>query len=140
MHPTMPSTTHRRLLTLAAFVTVSLVIACGGATSPFDLFQPAVTAATDDFQMKTSNYTNISASKSWAWPNTGTRASLTESMNAADGGVHITIRDAAGAIVYNGDFANNLSDSTTAGVAGNWNIQLTLTHFSGGFDFKALKR
>jgi len=135
MHPTM----HRRLWNLAAFVTVSLGVACGSATSPFDLFQPVVTSATDTFQLKASNYTNISASKSWAWQNTGTRAAVTETMNEADGNAHITIRDASGAVVYSGDFTNTLSDSTTAGVAGSWSVQLTLTHFSGGFDFRAQK-
>lgn len=138
----MTKRTHRRPWGIAATIallTLAMGAACSDLGAPIDPFQPNVTSVTDSFQLHASNFTNISASKSWTWQNSGTQATVIHSTTAATGSAHILIRDANGATVYDKDLATSLTEPTTIGASGTWNITVTLTHFSGSVDFRVRK-
>lgn len=130
--------TRRRAWRPFALLALAAGVACSSTTG-LDPFQPEVTSATDNFQLQASNFTNISASKSWAWVNTGTQATVNEATNAAGGTAHLRIRDAAGAIIYDKDLSPSANEPTATGASGTWRIEVTLTHFSGGINFRVQK-
>lgn len=138
----MTTMTHRRpwrIAGMTALLTLAMGAACSDLGAPIDPFQPKVTSVTDSFQLQASNFTDISASKSWTWQNTGTQATVIHSTTAVTGSAHILIRDANGTIVYDNDLAVTLTEPTTVGTSGIWTITVTLTHFSGSVDFRVQK-
>jgi len=121
---------------LAAALTASLLFtACG--SDPLAPFQPEITSATDNFQLQATGVTGVTHSQSYAWQNTGTRATVDHSTITGAGTTRLVIRDAVGAVVYDEALMPSLNEPTTAGVAGTWQIQIILTTYSGTLNFRA---
>ena len=59
--------------------------------------------------------------------NSGTRATLDLTTEGSAGTVHLVVRDAANATVYDADLPANLVTSSALGTAGNWHVNVTLT-------------
>ncbi len=125
----------RKLLPLAA-----LALACGGSTSPVSpAFQPEIANATDTFQFQVTGVQNGSASLTYAWQNTGTRATVNQSASITAGAVTLTVKDAAGAVVYTGSLAQHGTFTSSAGAAGGWTLQVDFAGASGTVNFRAQK-
>ncbi len=121
---------------LAAALTASLLVtAC--SSDPLAPFQPEITSATDNFQLQATAVTRVTHSQSYAWQNTGTRATVAHSTITGAGTTRLVIRDAVGAVVYDKALMPSLNEPTTAGVAGTWQIQMILTTYSGTLNFRA---
>jgi hypothetical protein len=136
MSPIFATTTSwaRRALVLAALAAAG---ACGGnSLSPF---QPQVASPTDNFQLQATNVTNVTSSTSYAWVNTGTRATVNHSTTTTAGTTLVVIKDAAGVTVYSKALSPSLNEATAVGQAGTWSIQLTLVSYSGTLNFRAQK-
>jgi len=124
----------RRALVLAALCSAG---ACGSdSLSPF---QPQVANPADNFQLQATNVKNVSSTTTYAWVNTGTRATVNHSTTTTAGSALVVIKDAAGIMVYSSALSPSLNEATVAGQPGNWSIQLTLASYSGTLNFRAQK-
>ena len=120
---------------LVALVAVGALAACGGnSLAPF---QPEISNAANNFQLQATNVANVTTTVTYSWANSGTRATINHSTTTTGGTTLLVIRDALGASVYNRALSASLSEATTAGQAGTWTIQLTLTGYSGTLNFRA---
>ena len=73
------------------------------------------------------------------WPNTGTQGTVNHSTTTTAGPARLVIRDNAGTVVYDETLVPSLNEATLVGVAGNWNVKLILTDYSGTLNFRVEK-
>lgn len=126
------------LRSLGLAVTLALAaISC--SSDPLDPFQPEINSATDNFQLQATSVTGVTATRSWSWANTGTRATINHSTTTTAGSARVSVRDAAGTEVYTKTLVPSLNETSSAGTAGAWTIVLTLTGYSGTLNFRVQK-
>ena len=114
-----------------------MLAGCGSdGLSPFE---PEVGAPADNFQLQATDVIGVTATVSYPWVNTGTRATINHSTTTAAGSARLVIRDAAGTTVYSETLRPSLNEPTMAGQAGTWTVQLTLSGYSGTLNFRAQK-
>ena len=113
------------------------LLGCGD--NPLAPFQPQISNAADNFQLQATNVSSVTTTATYVWANSGTRATINHSTTTTAGSTLLVIKDAAGATVYSKALSPSLNEPTTAGQAGTWSIQLTLTNYSGTLNFRAQK-
>ena len=126
----------RRLGVVLIIAAAILAAGCGDSLDPFE---PELTSATDNFQLQATGVTDVTLTRTYSWANTGTRASINHSTTTGQGNTQLTIRDAAGAVVYSKALSPSLNEPTAVGVAGTWSIELRLTNYSGTLNFRVQK-
>ena len=118
-------------------VTIALIGAC--SKDPLSPFQPEIGNVADNFQLQATNVTGVTATRIYSWSNSGTRATINHSTVTSAGSARFIVRDAAGTVVYDKALAPSLNESTIAGTAGVWTIQLQLTTYSGTLNVRSQK-
>jgi hypothetical protein len=127
-----------RRATLA--VAILFAIPACGATDPLAPFQPEISNVADNFALQATGVTNVTATRSYTWANSGTRATINHSTTTQSGTTLLVIRDGAGTTVYSRVLSPSLNEpSAPIGVAGNWTVQLTMTNYTGTLNFRAQK-
>ena len=131
-------------LRLASALFLCLVASCGDdpITSngdPLAPFQPEISTVADNFSLQATGVSNVSTTQTYAWRNSGTRATINHSTSTQAGSTLLVIKDAAGTTVYSKALSPSLNEPTIAGVAGAWSVQLTLTSYRGTLNFRAQK-
>lgn len=101
--------------------------------------QLEVTNAVDQFQFQLTDLNEVTDSRSYQWENTGTQATVDVSQAISGGSAILTIRDAAGTIMYREEIAEDSDGNTAIGVAGTWQIDIVLTDSRGTFNFRVQK-
>jgi hypothetical protein len=101
--------------------------------------QLEVTNAVDQFQFQVTGLFEVTDSRSYQWENTGTQATVDVSQAITGGSAILTIRDAAGTIMYQEEIAQDSDGNTAVGVAGTWQIDIVLTESRGTFNFRVQK-
>jgi hypothetical protein len=123
--------------TFGRFALLALLVACGD--DPLSPFQPEITSATDAFQAQATDVTNVTATQTYTWSNTGSRASINHSTITASGAARLIVKDAAGVTVYDHELVPSLNEPTAVGTAGLWTVQLRFSSYSGTLNFRAEK-
>lgn len=121
---------------LLSFAAIALFSGCSDPLAPF---QPEVTNAADSFQLQATGVTKLSTTRTYTWTNTGTRATINHSTSTTGGVATLTVRDAAGAVVYTRSLSPSLNEPTTIGATGLWTVQLTTSGYSGTLNFRVQK-
>ncbi len=134
---TVHSPAFRRPRIFVAALALGLLAGC--TSNSLGPFQPEIGNATDTFQFQATNVTNVTTVVTYPWVNTGTRATINHSTTTTAGSSLLVIKDGTGATVYSKALSPSLNEPTTAGQAGTWTLQLTLTHYSGTLNFRAQK-
>jgi hypothetical protein len=116
---------------------LSIAVGCGD--DPLAPFQPEITNVADNFQLQATGVTNVTATRTYTWQNSGTRATINHSTTLAAGTIHLTMRDGAGTVVYDKDLVPSLTEPSAQGTAGNWTIVVRMTDYSGSVNFRAQK-
>lgn len=127
-----------RLVPVVGLIAIGLLAGCGN-DHPLAAFQPQISNVADNFQAQATNVTNVTTTLNYTWANSGTRATINHSTVTTGGTTLLVIKDAAGATVYSKALSPSLNEPTTAGQAGNWTVQFTLTNYSGTLNFRAQK-
>lgn len=117
--------------------TLAALGACGNDS--LNPFQPQVSSPTDNFQLQATGVTEVTATTTHLWVNTGTRASVNHSTTTTAGTTMVVIKDAAGLVVYSRALSPSLNETTLTGQPGSWTIQLTLQKYSGTLNFRVQK-
>jgi hypothetical protein len=120
-----------------AVVAFGVLSACAGDS--LGPFQPEISNAADNFQLQATNVSNVTTTLTYPWVNSGTRATINHSTTTTAGSTLLVIKDAAGATVYSKALSPSLNEPTTAGQAGTWSVQLTLTNYSGTLNVRVQK-
>jgi hypothetical protein len=118
-----------RALWLAGLTT--LLVACGdGPTAPG--IQPQITNIADAFSYQVTSIQGFTGSYNYTWQNSGTLAKITHASDAgATGTATLTVKDAAGTLVYSGQLVSSGQPlSSPAGVAGAWTIAVGYSNYS----------
>jgi hypothetical protein len=71
--------------------------------------------------------------------NSGTAATVNQSSSVSGGDATLILKDNTGTTVYTKSLKQNGTFTTTAGVAGNWTIQLLANNVSGTLNFRVQK-
>ncbi len=129
----------KRLPAIAMFGLLAVLAGCGSSSTSLAAFQPEINNAPDNFQLQATAVSNVSTTLSYSWSNTGTRATVNHSSVVSGGSTLLVMKDASGTTVYSKALSSSLNEPTTAGMAGVWTIQLTLTNVSGTLNFRAQK-
>ena len=108
-------------------------------SDPLGPFEPEISNASDNFQLQATHVSNVSATLTYSWANSGTRATINHATVTTAGATLLVIKDALGATVYSEALSPSLNEPTIAGQAGTWSIRLTLTNYSGDLNFRAQK-
>ena len=122
-------TAWRVRLTGAALLGAFAGSAC--SSNPVTGVQIEVRNDADNFQYHATALNQQNDVHSYSWQNSGTRATLDLTTEGSAGTVHLVMRDAANATVYDADLPANLVTTTTIGTAGSWRINVTLTGYTG---------
>ena len=128
----------------ASLRTIGLAVILGGgltacSTSPLEPFQPEISNATDNFQLQATAVVGVTSTQTYSWRNTGTRATINHSTTTTGGTTQVTIRDAAGTVVYTKPLVPSLNEATATGTTGTWTIVLSMTTYSGTLNFRVQK-
>lgn len=127
----------RCAVSVAVLLVFALPLGCGKkSTAPQS--QPVVTNNPDDFTYQASNIQAKTGVETYAWHNSGARASVNQSSTIFSGLATLTIEDADGTQVY----ARAISETgidTTAGNVGTWIIRIDYAHASGSVNFRVRK-
>lgn len=122
---------------LVVLFALASVDACG--SDSLNPFQPQISSPTDNFQLQATGVADVTATTTYAWVNTGTRASVNHSTTTTAGTTMVVIKDAAGFVVYSRALSPSLNETTLTGQPGSWTIQLTLQKYSGTLNFRVQK-
>lgn len=102
--------------------------------------QLEVTNAADQFQFQLTALDGVTDTRSYAWQNTGSQATIDVSPAVAGGSAMLTIKDAEGKVMYQTDIAQDSDATTPQGTPGTWRIEVYLNQTSGTFNFRVQKK
>ena len=127
-----------RILAAGALGFALAAAACGGnILGPQN--QLEVTNATDNFQLQATALDNVSQTLTYTWQNTGTTANVDQSGVIASGSATLVITDDGGTEVYRRSLAQTGSFVSSAGAAGSWTIEVSLSGVTGALNFRVQK-
>ncbi len=125
----------------AGLLLLLLLVGCGGGNVLNPQFQPQISNQTDNFQFQATGVTNVSQTLQYTWQNTGTMADVNQACSITGGMATLSIRDAAGTMVYSRDLsANGTFQTTPVGTTGAWRIEVFLSSLTGTLNFRVQKR
>ena len=124
-------------LTAAAALLLFALGGCGNDSSAGKDLQ--VMNVVDNFQFQVTDTKNYSHTYTYTWANSGTAATVNQASSISGGDATLILKDNTGATVYTKSLKQNGTFTTTAGVAGNWTIQLLANKVSGTLNFRAQK-
>jgi len=125
------------LLAAAALLLLFAVGGCGDDSSAGKDLQ--VTNVADSFQFQVTDTKSYSHTYTYAWANSGASATVNQSCSISGGDATLILKDNTGTTIYSKSLKQNGTFTTTAGVAGNWTIQLLANKVSGTLNFRAQK-
>lgn len=126
-----------RFIAAIALILLFAIGGCGDDSSAGKDLQ--VTNATDSFQFQVTDTKSYSHTYTYTWANSGTAATVNQSSSISGGDATLILKDNTGTTVYSKSLKSNGTFTTTAGVAGNWTIQLLANKVSGTLNFRAQK-
>lgn len=137
----------RRVVTFEAILGLTLFLAlvgcrgegsaCQEVTCP--QYHPEITNRTDSFEFQVTSIAQVTQTVHFTWSNTGTRATINQASQLMAGTAQLTLRDAAGRVVYIQDLQANGTFLSAHGAAGTWVLQIALTRASGTINFRLEK-
>ena len=131
---------HKILSICCVILAVCTIIVSAGCsdTDPVSPgIQPEIINGTQSFEFQVSAVQNYTGSFNYTWDNASTFASVDQSSAVTSGTATLTIKDAAGEVVYNRSLAEDGSFPTPAGTAGDWVLTVSLAGVSGDLNFRA---
>ena len=110
--------------------------ACGGDNVLAPAYQPEVVNTPNVvFSFQATGLEDVTDAVSYTWSVSSGRIIIHPATATTSGTIVLNIRDAAGAVIYNGTVAASGDLSPPAGSAGAWTIKVTLQNYSGTINF-----
>ena len=126
---------------VALLLVAGLLPACGGDSNPASPgIEPEIINAVDNFQFQTTALENYTGTLRYAWSNTGTMANIDQSCSLSSGDAILTLLDGNGDAVYGSSLTQDGSFASTAGLEGDWTVEVRCLHVWGTMNFRVDKR
>jgi hypothetical protein len=124
-------------LTLSGLALTLLTVACGGGSNALaPKYQPQVTNTPNVvFSFQATGLQNIDDVVQYTWSCSSGKVVIHPATNTTSGTINLVLRDANGAIVYNGTVPASGDITPPTGAAGNWTVRVTLTGYTGTINF-----
>ena len=135
-------TNYKRIVLCLLIFTAAVIGGCSGKSvldSPLSNFSPEIINNPDAFSFQITDASNVTATVTYDWVNTGTQAVIDHSTSTTAGSASMRIIDADSLEVYTSGLVASANESSSAGTAGNWKIQLTFVNYSGTSNFRVDK-
>ena len=118
-------------------LTVALLVAgCGSDNALAPQFQPQVVNTPNvAFSFQATGLQNISDALTYNWSASSGTVIIHPATSTAGGTITLNVKDAAGVVVYSGPVPASGDIAPPGGTGGIWQIQLTLTNFTGTINF-----
>ena len=127
-------TSSRLTLSMLALALVST--ACGSDNALAPQFQPEVVNTPNvAFSFQATGLADVSDAVAYTWSASSGSIVIHPATTTAAGNVTLNIRDAAGAVIYNGPIPASGDITPPTGTAGNWQIRVTLASYTGTINF-----
>lgn len=127
-----------RIIMVSAVLLGVSVAGCSGS-NPISAFEPEIVNNQDAFEFQITDASNVSTVLTYAWANTGVRATVDHSTALTDGKGTLVILDGSGTQVYSSDLKASGTDVAASGTSGVWNIRVSFSDFSGTSNFRVQK-
>ena len=125
---------------MLSVLSLLLIAGCGSdPAAPLSAFQPEIVNNPDSFAFQATGLSGVTATVSYDWQNSGTRASVDHSSTVTAGTAEVRIYDANDSLMYSSGLLASGTEQTTAGAAGTWRIVVVLTGCEGTLNFRAQK-
>lgn len=126
-------TTHRFTLSALALL---LTAACGGGNALAPQFEPQVVNTPNvQFSFQATGLQNIDDVVNYNWSVSSGNIIIHPSTATSSGTITLNIKDASGAVVYNGTVPASGDITPPAGTAGTWKVRVTLVNYTGTINF-----
>ena len=115
---------------------VAVFAACTSSLAPF---QPQINNAPNNFQFQATGVTNLTATFTYTWSNSGDSATVNQATTITAGSATLQIADQNGTQMYSQSLSGNGTFGTAKGVTGSWTIKAVFTNYSGTVNFRVQK-
>ncbi len=123
-------------LTLSTLALALLAAACGSDNALGPQFQPEVVNTPNiAFSFQATGLADVSDAVSYTWNASSGSVVIHPATNTTSGTVTLSIKDAGGAVIYNGNVPASGDITPPTGSAGPWKIGVTLAHYTGTINF-----
>ena len=110
--------------------------ACGSDNVLAPAYQPEVVNTPNVvFSFQATGLQDVSDVVSYTWSASSGRVIIHPATATTSGTIVLNIKDAGGAVIYNGTVPASGDITPPAGAAGAWSITVTLQHYSGTINF-----
>ncbi len=119
-------------------LTISLLVAaCGGSDNALaPKYQPQVVNTPNvTFSFQATGLQNIDDALTYTWSASSGSIVIHPATSTTGGTIGLVIKDANGAVVYNGNVPASGDITPPAGAGGAWKINLTLVNYTGTINF-----
>jgi len=123
-------------LTVPALTLALLSTACGSDNALAPQFQPEVVNTPNvAFSFQATGLADVSDVVAYTWSVSSGNMVIHPATATASGTITLNIKDAGGAVVYNGTVPSTGDITPPAGTAGPWNVRVTLSNYTGTVNF-----
>ncbi len=122
--------------TLSTLALALLTAACAGANVLAPQYQPQVVNTPNvSFSFQATGLQNVSDAVNYTWSVSSGRVIIHPATSTTSGTITLNIKDAAGAVIYNGTVPASGDITPPTGTAGPWKVRVTLASYTGTINF-----
>lgn len=123
-------------LTLSALALALLTVACGGDNALAPQYQPQVVNTPNvAFSFQATGLQDITDVVAYTWSVSTGSVIIHPATATTSGTITLNIKDAAGAVIYNGTVPASGDITPPTGTAGPWKVRVTLASYTGTINF-----
>lgn len=124
-------------LSLAGLVLALSTAACGGNSALDPSYQPEVVNNPNvAFTFQATALQDVSEVVSYTWSASSGSIVIHPATATSSGTITLNIKDASGAVIYNGGVPSSGDITPPAGTGGPWKVRVTLSNYSGTINFE----
>ena len=128
-----------RIISLSVIIFAAAWISGCSESNPIAAFEPEIVNNPDSFEFQITDADNVSTTLSYAWINSGDRASIDHSTVVTDGSGRVALTDASGNTVYSSELKASGTEQAASGTPGTWTVTVTFSGFDGTSNFRVQK-
>jgi hypothetical protein len=123
-------------LTLSSLALALLTAACGSSNTLAPQYQPQVVNTPNvAFSFQATGLQGVSDALGYTWSVSSGSVIIHPATTTTAGNITLNIKDATGAVIYNGPVPPSGDITPPAGAAGAWKIGVTLVNYTGTVNF-----
>ena len=123
-------------LTLPVLVLGLMAAGCGGGNALAPKFQPeVVNTANVTFSFQATGLANVTDDLTYTWSVSSGSIVIHPSTSTTGGSLTLNIKDATGAVIYDGPIPPSGDIAPSSGAAGPWKVRVLFADYTGTINF-----